>query len=111
MRGTRRISGCVNSRQLRASSGTGPSTRTRSGSASPSAVGSGPRPAPDFIAETRPRTLLLRTGIFPSAFCPRGNGKTLVETDELMLRQFLDALRFAVAFDVEVAGIDRPDRV
>jgi hypothetical protein len=47
IRGVRLRSGCVSRRQLRNSSGIGPSTRTRSGSASPSAVGSGPSPTPD----------------------------------------------------------------
>ena len=66
IRGTRLMSGCVNSRQLRVSSGIGPSTRTRSGSASPSAIGSGPIPTPALTAETRPRTLLLRAAIVAS---------------------------------------------
>ena len=47
-----------------------PSTRRRSASASPSAIGNGAIPTPDFAADTRPSTLLLRaTKVASGAIC------------------------------------------
>ena len=110
----RRMSGWASSRQLRVSSGTGPSTRTRSGSASPSAVGNGPSPTPDFTRDETKNAVVARRHFIGRNFLshsPRGDCQALVEADEMMLRQILDTLRLAVAFDIAVAGIDRPDRI
>ena len=115
--GVRRRSGWARMRQLRVSSGTSSNRRTSSGSASPRAIGIGTTATPDLATETRPSTLLTRaaTGALGATSCShlaaRFAGHRTVEADGGMLCEVGDALGAAVAVDVGLARVDRPQRV
>ena len=116
-RGVCRNSGVVSTRQMRANSGIGPSTRTSSGSASAIAVGSG-RDANARLGriEQSEHAAVARNDAAPRRHLPQPLGRAvlghrLVKADQVVLVERLDALRPAAALDVLAAGVHGPDRI